>query len=315
MAFLSLLLAFLLEQAKPLAGTNPVHRGIAWLAAWAERNFNAGHERHGAFAWCLVVGVPLLALSLLSWLLARVHPMLALAIHVAILYFTMGFRHFSHFYTSIQLALSAGDLPAARRHLETWRRHNDPRFSAEHMSVEEVCRLAIVSALDAAHRSVFAVMFWYTLLPGPAGAVVYRMTEYLARRWTMPDALRGEAFGNFARKAFYWLDWPAARITAVGFAIVGNFEEAVYGWRQRAAQWAPQGEHDPAENRGILIESAAGALGVQLSPLDPADPAALEEPAPAPMPSTLQSAVGLVWRAVVLWMTLIFLLSLATWVA
>lgn len=314
MAFLSLLIAFLLEQAKPLPPDNPAHRAVRALGAWAERNFNAGQERHGVFAWILVVGLIVLPLWALSWFFWRVHPLLALALHVGVLYLTLGFRHFSHFFTDIQLALSAGDLATARQQLEAWKRHADPRFSAEHLSPEEVCRLAILEALIAAHRNVFGVMFWYALLPGPGGAALYRLAEYLARRWTLPDALRGEAFGVFARKAFYWLDWPAVRVTAVGFAIVGNFEDAVYGWRQRAPQWAPAGVHDEFEGRGILVESAAGALGVQLSPDNPNDPNA-DEPAPPPGIPTLQSAVGLVWRSVVLWMTLIFLLSLAHWVS
>ncbi|MFX7930477.1 hypothetical protein ABTK36_20180, partial [Acinetobacter baumannii] len=42
-----------------------------------------------------------------------------------------------------------------------------------------------------------------------------------------------------------------------GFAIVGNFEEAVNGWRRDAALWLHP-------NEGIILASAAGAVGLQL---------------------------------------------------
>ena len=48
-----------------------------------------------------------------------------------------------------------------------------------------------------------------------------------------------------------------ARLTAFGFAVVGNFEEAVNCWRRDAALW----KH---ANEGIILAAAAGAVGVQL---------------------------------------------------
>ena len=55
-----------------------------------------------------------------------------------------------------------------------------------------------------AHRHVFAVLFWFVLLPGPIGPVLYRLAEYVARRWNRPrtDALPPDRFGDFAHRAF-----------------------------------------------------------------------------------------------------------------
>ena len=46
-----------------------------------------------------------------------------------------------------------------------------------------------------------------------------------------------DQFGWFARAGFRRIDWIPARLTAVSFAIVGDFEDAVYCWRTQAAQW------------------------------------------------------------------------------
>ena len=40
--------------------------------------------------------------------------------------------------------------------------------------------------------------------------------------------MRNEAFGLFAGRAYYWIDWLPVRLTAVAFAVVGNFEDAIY---------------------------------------------------------------------------------------
>jgi adenosylcobinamide-phosphate synthase len=135
--------------------------------------------------------------------------------------------------------------------------------------------------------------------------------------------MRNEVFGRFALKAFYWIDWIPARLTAVAFAVVGNFEDAIYSWRNFAGRWSD-------EAIGIILAAGGGAMGLRLgaanetaSKIVPADVAVLEAPdaqiidIPPGEEATvraLQSTVGLVWRALLLWMLLLLLLSLAVWV-
>jgi len=106
-------------------------------------------------------------------------------------------------------------------------------------------------------------------------------------------------------------------LTSLGFAIVGNFEDAIYAWRNHARQW-------PDANDGVLLAAGSGALGARLSgPL--AEPSSLDALATGDgdalpvgddcTPRTLQSAVGLVWRAVILWMILLLMLTIAVWLA
>ena len=111
------------------------------------------------------------------------------------------------------------------------------------------------------------------------------------------------------------LDWIPARLTALSFAVVGDFEDAAYCWRTQARTW-PQAHG--GEAIGVVLASGAGALGVQLGG---ARPGHAGEPEPRPEigigdpveAEVLPSAVGLVWRALVLWLLLVFLLSLANW--
>jgi cobalamin biosynthesis protein CobD/CbiB len=298
MAILAIIAALLLEQWRPLGDRKAVFAALAGWADWLERSFNSGEARHGMIAWLIAVLAPVGAALALYALLHWVSPLAALLLDVAALYLTLGFRQFSHYFTGIQAALRDGDTDRARELLGTWR--GEP---ATHRSREEVVRLAIEEAIAASHRHVFAVLFWFVLLPGPSGAILYRMAVFLERRW----GEKGE-FGRFAQRALYLLEWPAARLTAAAFAVVGDFEDAVYCWRTQAAAW-------PDPNMGIVLAAGAGALGVKLGMplgevegLQPRAELGLGETADTPF---LDSTVGLLWRALVLWVFVLAMLALA----
>lgn len=298
MSVLAIIAALVIEQWRPLGQRPAVQGTLGGWAGWLEQSFNGGERHHGVIAW-LVAVLPPVALSLgLHYLLYTLHPLLALLFNVAVLYLTLGFRQFSHYFTDIQVAVKSGDVERARVALEQWRGASGvvrPR--------EEVIRLAIEEALLASHRHVFGVLLWYLILPGPSGAVLYRLAAYFAWRW---KDLGG--FGAFAERAFHVLDWPAVRLTAAAFAVVGDFEDAVYCWRTQARAW-----FDP--NAGIVLAAGAGAMGVRLGMpvqdfdgMQPRPELGVGESAEGPF---LDSTVGLLWRAVVVWVFALVLLTIA----
>ncbi len=326
MSFFSLLAVFILEQIQPLSYRRLIRNPVYALAGFLSSRFNAGAYQHGVLSTLLVL-VPLLLLLLLIYtLLYAINPLLAWALNVFVLYLTMGFRQFSHHFTEILLALRNEDLPLARQLLADWRYANGLHSTDKQQLLEqseEIARASIELALLGAHRHVFAVLLWFVVLPGPIGAVLYRVTGLLAEAWESSGlAVGGErsAFPDFARRLFGLLDWLPARATAAAFAIVGNFEDAVYCAREESSDWSD-------EATGLILASASGALGVRLSTrvamaeapvLDGleafSDPSEGEK---APFGETagidfMQSAVGLVWRATVLWVLLLFLLGLAS---
>jgi adenosylcobinamide-phosphate synthase len=184
---------------------------------------------------------------------------------------------------------------------------------------------------------VFGVILWFLVLPGPSGAVLYRLALFLADRWGTDRAARAGRmlgarlagleppeggdplaradddgpgrFGEFARVAFHVIDWVPARCTAASFAIVGDFEDAVYCWRTQAARW-------PDPLLGVVLAAGAGALGLRLGmPITPGGVVedrpelGLGEEADTPF---LDSAVGLIWRALVLWLALVLVVTVAS---
>lgn len=317
MTFFSILCALLIEQLKPLRADNQVYGGIKTLAMRIEAWFNAGEPKNGRMGWILMMLILVAPVAIVYWVLQYYGLVfLAFAWNVLVVYLTLGFRHYSHYFTSIQLALSQGDEATARSLLAEW-----TRLDTVGMDAQEIARIAVEKSLITTHRSVFGVFFWFLMPGGPACAVLYRVSEYLARSWNEPEHMRNEAFGQFAAKAFYWIDWIPVRLTAVAFAVVGNFEDAIYAWRNFANRWAD-------ESRGIILAAGGGAMGVRLgTPQEnapqilPADAATVDLseaeadvlPGEEPSLRALQSTVGLVWRALILWMILLLLLSSVVW--
>ena len=321
MSWLSLVITLLLEQVRPVPASNPVYGTVRQVSAWAERNLNAGRRRHGVYAWLLVVIGLALVVGAVYAVAYSISPALGLVVNVIVLFFALGFRQFSHRGTEIQIALANGDLAAARRELTAWKQQSEPTFTAADLSQEEVVRAAIEHGLLLSQRHVFGVFFWFVLLPGPMGAVIYRLAEHVARVWNRPPPTPAAAdrFGEFSLRALAWIDWIPARLTALGFAIVGDFEGAIYCWRQVARVPPARGIPTP-DARTLILAAASGALGLRLLPLAEAvryfdeagnEGAGLAEPAS----SSLRSVVGLVWRALLLWLVLLLLLTLASWLA
>jgi adenosylcobinamide-phosphate synthase len=312
---LAILAALGLEQWHAPHWRVAIERAFVRQAHRLERMFNGGTATQGAVAATIAIAPAVFASGLAWWALSTLHPLAGFAFNVLVLYAMMGFRRFSHAVSAIVAAFKEGDLDAARRALGAWR----GRTSAE-LGSGDVARLAIERGLIDAYRQVFAVLFWFAVLPGPIGAILYRLTARLAQEWAPPRpgadltpiARERAAFGAPAGRALAFLDWVPSRLTAIAFAAVGDFEDAIASWRAQAANWARE---EGGRAIGIVLASGAGALGVVLGgPL----PSSAGEPEWRPdlgtgdpvEPEVLPSAVGLVWRALVLWLGVILLVTI-----
>ena len=228
MSFFAVLLALVIEQLKPLPRNNWIYPALlAWLG-WTARNLDAGRRRHAWVAWGVAMGAPCLAVLLIFLALEHWSLVLAMLFDVLVLYLTLGFRQFSHYFTDIRAALDSGDEREARRLLAEWK-----RIDASDLPRTELLRQVIEHALLAAHRHVFGVFFCFIVFSalglGPAGAVLYRMAEFAGRYWAFKsrtlDAPANERLMHLSQRLFELIDHVPARLTAFGFAVVGNFEE------------------------------------------------------------------------------------------
>ncbi|GHT84176.1 cobalamin biosynthesis protein CobD [Betaproteobacteria bacterium] len=327
MNLVALILSLLIEQLRPLPVRQLVIEPLRWFAAQLAERFNGGREGQGQVAWVLAV-LPATALTWgLGYFLAEWSGVLGFVFTLVVVYLTLGFRQESHFFSDLHLALRMGELDRARLLLSEWQDgpYDDKRREPE------VVGLAIEQALYATHRNVFGVMCWFVVL-GPAGAVLYRLARFFDDEWGKRGDDGFDRFGQCARQAFRLIDWIPLRLTALIFAVAGNFEDAIFCWRTQAVRWADRG-------LGVLIASGAGALGVRLGEVgmtpetgeavrpeaQEQDGAAATTPPHTPRDSErpevgvgaeacvddMQGTVGLVWRALVVYLLVLTLTVIA----
>ena len=101
--------------------------------------------------------------------------------------------------------------------------------------------------------------------------------------------------------------WSLVSACAFAFAVVGNFEDALYCWRSQSGAWLRPEE-------GVVLASGAGALGVRLGEPIPVGPDLSPRPplgtGESAREDALASLEGLLWRALILWL-IVYLLAAA----
>ncbi|MDR0247755.1 MAG: regulatory signaling modulator protein AmpE [Burkholderiales bacterium] len=304
-----------------------------------------------------IIGIDILAMplwfSMLLW-------------SVVVLYLLMGFRRFSHAVTEITKSLQNSDLSTARKALYGWQGGDSQTLSSD-----DIAQRTIEAGALEVYRCVFGVVFWF-LIFGPTGAAFYWMLSLVTREWSenpvgediTPLTVTRSELGKVARWLLFILDWLPIRFLAFSFAIVGDFEDAIYQWRARPKDNAA---FDNAANENLLLATAFGALGLTWARRTPVsvstesesklvevvsaevvakeivvgigiepmiaseevvteaaaetikDEEVLEDTLGAPpesvpvTPGALPSAIGLVWRALLFWLGVVLLVTVAYW--
>lgn len=296
MTLLSILAALLWEQYRPLKGPLLFEDLFTRWSDWLALRLGAGDRPHWLLAWGLGALLPALGVWLVAHLLRQGDEVLLWAWNVALIYLATGFKGITFACAATARAIKEGDLPRAREALAEWR--GGPARGDGLEGPVELSRDAIEALLRLALTRLFGVLFWFAVL-GVFGAVLYRLSHLCRQRWGGDPEL-----GDMLGRGLALLDWLPTRVAAIGFAIAGNFEDAMYGWRTQAADW-------PDNNEGVLLASAAGALGVRLGgPMQVAGEV-LERPdlgggEPA-SPEFVDGAVALIWRVVLIWVAVLAL--------
>ena len=123
-----------------------------------------------------------------------------------------------------------------------------------------------------ANNRLFAVIFWFVVMGlwfealGPLAAWAYRVTDLIRRRAVF-NASRSESEDKNAFRVrdaavalHGWLAWIPARLTAVGYATAGHFDEAIAAMRAPADQ---TGAGASEQNENLLARVGVAALALQ----------------------------------------------------
>ncbi len=174
------------------------------------------------------------------------------------------------------------------------------------------CIHAVESAVFVqANNRLYAIIFWFVALGpfGPLGAWLYRVTDLIRRRavFTAVRAEEEEVVESTVRirdaavTLHGWLAWVPARLTAVGYAIAGHFDEAFAAWRKHPDP-APETPSEASEE--LLARVGIGALALHDDPDEELKTRGIRG---------ATAANRLVFRLLVIWAVVIAALTLYGW--
>ncbi len=271
-------------------------------ATWLERRLNSTPGSGGFPKGCLatlILVLPLVSLAaLIVWLLPAPWSWLLEAVG---LWLVLSLRGLAEHGLTVAEALEQQDLATAREQVG-----RIVSRQTDQLDETGVATAATESMLENGADAVFASLFWY-LVAGLPGIVLHRAVNTLDAMWGYRNG-RFLYFGRCAARLDDVLNWLPARLTALGYAIVGHFRPAIECWRRQAPDW-------DSPNGGPVMAAGAGALGVSLGGATRYDTGLKQRPVlgagPAASAATVHGSIRLVRRSVALWLLVMVLGALA----
>lgn len=293
----AILLAILLDRLAPNRNGIQIW---SWYSDWVEsieQRFNGGTRAQGLSAVFVAVVPIAVGVFLAGLILGEILGILQFIFDVVVVYLCVDLYRLGNAAQAVSAALESGDINEAIAHLrELTGKDSGVRneTSVAHATVEAV--------LKQANSLVMAPLFWFIVL-GPVGAVLQRMVSVLDRLWGHRSTRFAE-FGWAAARLDDLLGWIPARITALSYAIMGSFEDALHCWRRQAGMWSDI-------NSGPLLASGLGAMHLESCEEQEEDAYGNRVVSRAILPDAgdVRRVVALVWRVLLFWLGIAILMS------
>lgn len=285
MSFLVVLLGVLADRLVP---TLSEYRDDSWFQAAYHQLFERlprDATWPGVLLAAVAVLIPAIATWTALWLIYQFAPLVAYILGLVAFIFMLGPRALFVDLQGYLDALRAGDEVSADRYATLILAPNPAPEGRERT------RAVITRLLVLAGRRLFGVVFWYVLL-GPGGAVLFRAADILRHRSDLDSAAAADAAGRL----YGVLEWAPSRLLAGSYALAGSFDEAM---AERRAYYVQCSGSFFEINEDILACTGRGALAFAADGMDE-----VEE---------LQATANLLFRALVIWLAVLALLSLIGW--
>lgn len=287
---IAVLLAIVLDHLIPdRQGIKP----FVWYRDWAEsieERFNGGKRAHGVGAVMLATLPIVVGVFLFHYILGQIGWIFRFAFDVVVLYLCVDIHRLGKTANAVSVALESGEFDEADEKLQELTGKGTPEKTEA-----GIARAAVEGVLKQGNSLIVSPIFWFILL-GPVGAVLQRLSSILDLLW----GHRYERFAEFGWAAARFddlLGWIPARITALSYALMGSFEDALHCWRRRVGVWSDI-------NSGPLLASGFGAMHMQICEAEEENEFEEKISDLTVIPDTghVRRVVALVWRVLLLWL-------------
>lgn len=288
------LLAVLIVLAAGLAAPELARlRQFLWLRAWLaalERRFSGAAAWRGALGLALILLPPVLLVALLDRALDEaLHGLVDFAFAVLVLFLCWGPRDLD------------GDAQAAAAAATA----EDRALALDRLGGSPVANVRSAELVDAVFSAglarCFGPMFWF-LAFGPAGALLYRMCQLLAQSREL-RALLPEAQAGMALRLHAALSWLPAQLMTLALALASDFDAVSRAWR---GHHQAHGQGWLHLDLGFLGATARACVDVDDEEFVASDGRPIVDPA-------IEEARRLLWRVIIVWLSVVAVVVLAGW--
>ena len=270
-------------------------------ANWLRERFGDQSWFNGSAGVLLVVVPGVLAVGMVQQVLGSAPGVLAwlltLIFSVAVLIFCIGVKDINQHVNDYLNAWNQDDPEAAYLYVK------DLLGGEKAENARQLHLKFLQFILIRINERLLAILFWFVVL-GPVGAVLYRSVSQL-KGLARAEYGTHEDFMEAALRFKAILDWLPVRTTALCYAIIGNFVEAIHCWGQQIAK---QGNNWVASNNSVLVSAGCGAL--QLADIFTEEGLELDK---EDVRDQILAAEALVRRTVVAWLTFLAVLTIVGW--
>jgi len=277
MALICILIGIIFERA---SDTLEKLRNFEWFdnySRWLLRTLPGLIKQNRLSIVILLFPILLLTAVLQSWFEGQLLGLIELLFGLVIFAFCLGPKDLNRQINNYLDAKENGD--EATAHSEACNIMQKEAPTDPDQQVVEVMR----SILHEPNDRFFSVIFWFVIL-GPFGALMYRLTTHIMR------TADNETLGNTAAQLQAILAWAPARLTAIGYALTGNYEGAKHEFYSKTKQ-----DNLTECNYLSLITAGQGAL---------------KDCTPGEETACIRSARALVLRTLIVWLSFIAILTL-----
>jgi len=216
-------------------------------------------------------------------------------INTLLLYFAIGSRSLSEHAMQVYFALKENNHSKAQI-LTAKLVSRD----TQELNEMQLSKATIESVLENGCDAIFGAIFWY-IVAGAPGVVMYRIVNTLDAMWGYRNE-RYNHFGWAAARLDDVLNYIPSRLTALSYAVVGQFQNAIQCWYSQGSRWK-------SPNAGPVMAAGAGALSILLGGTATYHGERQQRPILGldnnPQILDIERAVRLVNRSILLWMVVI----------
>lgn len=293
-ALVAVVLSLVIDHLAPAAQTLRRHADIGrWFGVSLARG--EGQSMLGArWGWLPWLLAPVLLLWWLQWLVGGwLFGLLGFLLQLAVLFLCWGPRDLD---LDVEAVASAGDADSRSEALRA--------LSQGRLQTEDDATAWVRTVFRQGLERWFGVLFWFLLL-GAAGALLYRLSKLLsAERAAAPEGQREPI-----QRTAALLDWPVAHLMCLALALAAHFDSVLAAWRD----WhAAREEGRTPLDLGFLDACARASVREDIAAAE-AD-GETETGRQGDALRELRDAMALVWRILLVWLSVLALFVLAGYV-